>query len=353
MKKLGKFVNCEICQKEIYINPSRLKNKHHTCSRKCAGILASRLHSQKVKVNCAVCAREIFYKKSAISKIANPTCSSKCRSELLKKIYKGSNNPKFKNKSYEESYFHERCADYRRRAYDKGMPFDLDSGFLSDLYKRQDGKCFYSKLEMKFHSDKNRKNSAASYNVASLDRLDSNKGYTKDNVVWCLNCINMLKAHHALEDIKVVMKAIMLAERTRIEVKVKKLYSDAREPISNSIFNSGYDVFTHRVEEYESYYKVYSGIAIQPISNYYFILAPRSSIYKSGLIMHNSLGIIDKNYTGEIIGIFYKTENHTVPKVGDRLMQLIPQELQTCSFNVVAEFEETDRNEAGFGSSGA
>ena len=32
------------------------------------------------------------------------------------------------------------------------------------------------------------------------------------------------------------------------------------------------------------------------------------------------------NYSGEIIGVFYKTNNFIMPEVGDRLMQIIPQQ---------------------------
>ena len=205
---------------------------------------------------------------------------------------------------------------------------------------------------MKLYSDKDRKHSAADYNTISLDRLDSNGGYTKDNVVWVLNCINMFKAHHKLEDIKKVMKAIMIQESKDIKTSVKLLYIDSKMPSSASPFNAGHDIYVHRYEDCGNYIKVYSGISIQPEGNFYFILAPRSSIYKSGLTLYNNLGIIDMNYTGEIIGIFYKTNDYKGINIGDRLMQLIPQEFIKVDFQEVDELSQTDRNESGFGSSG-
>jgi hypothetical protein len=58
---------------------------------------------------------------------------------------------------------------------------DVTAEFLSELWNKQDGKCFYSGVEMvlpKFGA-------ARSPNLASLDRQDSSRGYTQNNVVWC------------------------------------------------------------------------------------------------------------------------------------------------------------------------
>jgi len=351
-RRNGQFKNCENCNKPIYISPGRLKNKSHTCSKKCHGIIASKLRSNKIKTNCSFCNKEIFFKQSAYKKQKYHTCSYKCRYSLMKSIYTGANNPKSLKLSEEDKWFYERTNDYIRRDAAKGNKSNLDYIFLKDLFYKQNKLCYYSGIEMRLYSNKNRENSAASYNVASLDRIDSKKGYSKDNVVWTINCINMFKAHHDFKDIKEVMKSIMIKEREDIKTKVKLLYPDSKMPITNNVFNAGYDIFVHRFEEFEDYIKVYSGIAIEPIGNFYYILAPRSSIYKSGLIMHNSLGIIDMNYTGELIGIFYKTESFNEVKIGDRLMQLIPQEFIKVDFIEVDSLTQTERGSGGFGSSG-
>jgi hypothetical protein len=59
--------------------------------------------------------------------------------------------------------------------------YDIDYKFLIELYKQQKGLCAYSGLPLQFGSylDKNW--------VASLERIDVTKGYTKDNV--CLICL--------------------------------------------------------------------------------------------------------------------------------------------------------------------
>jgi dUTP pyrophosphatase len=144
----------------------------------------------------------------------------------------------------------------------------------------------------------------------------------------------------------------MKRERHKARVQVKLLYENSKMPENTSEENSGYDLFAHKVEDCGTFIKVYSGIAIAPESTHYFLLAPRSSVYKKGLIMHNSIGVIDTNYRGEIIGIFHKTSNYQEVLPGERVMQLIAQELIPCEFQEVEALGETERGSGGFGSSG-
>lgn len=62
---------------------------------------------------------------------------------------------------------------------------DIDITFLINLFNQQDGICPYSGRKMKFDIN--------SQERLSLDRKDSNKGYTKDNVVWCCWQANNIK----------------------------------------------------------------------------------------------------------------------------------------------------------------
>lgn len=89
------------------------------------------------------------------------------------------------------------------------------------------------------------------------------------------------------------------------------------------------------------------------VFNTAFSVYPRSSIWKTGMVLSNSVGIVDQNYTGEICAIFY----HVMPnmpryKVGDRVCQLHLEMSPKLKFNVVDKLEDTNRGENGFGSSG-
>ena len=348
-KRQGKDIPCEICGKVFYCTPTRLrKNNHHTCSRKCLGILSSKKYSQKVKVDCKNCGKEIKYKKSEYEKIKNHTCSIKCSSELKSIIYSGAGNPsaiKLSHLSGVERVMHERISTYKSRAFQKGWDFDLDYKYLTELYNKQKGKCYYTNLKMKY------KKGPKTFDTMSLDRIDSSKGYTKDNVVLCLNCINMLKSDHNMKDFKKVFRGIAMSERFTISTRIKKLYEDSQLPSKGSEEDAGYDLYVHRIEDNGKFIKVYTGVAIEPDVGFYYMLAPRSSTHKKGLLMSNNLGIIDNNYRGEIIGIFDKTNRfEKIPEIGDRLMQLIPQQQIWVEFEEVDELSETDRGSGGFGS---
>jgi len=117
--------------------------------------------------------------------------------------------------------------------------------------------------------------------------------------------------------------------------------------------NAGYDLYIHSVEDKGTYLKIGTGISLQPELGAYFELVPRSSTYKRGLILYNNLGVIDNNYTGEIFAIFKKTEDFKeLPKIGERLVQILPRHYVQVEFDVVEDFEETKRGSGGFGSSG-
>lgn len=95
-------------------------------------------------------------------------------------------------------------------------------------------------------------------------------------------------------------------------------------------------------------------------SQYYpYYLYPRSSISKTPLIMANSVGIIDKEYRGNIMA---KVRNIPIDptnnfnyliKEGVRLFQICSPDLSPLKVIVVDELSETSRGEGGFGSTGA
>lgn len=68
------------------------------------------------------------------------------------------------------------------------MDFDITIEFVWDLFLKQNRKCALTGVPIKFSArirDRDR--------TASLDRIDSNGGYTKDNVRWVHRNINLMK----------------------------------------------------------------------------------------------------------------------------------------------------------------
>lgn len=88
----------------------------------------------------------------------------------------------------------------KRRAYKKKIPFEITTDYLKKLFDQQDGKCFYSGLPMTVADDKK-------YSI-SVDRIDSSKGYTKDNVVLAAFIVNTMKNDLSLEDFKEIVNVL-------------------------------------------------------------------------------------------------------------------------------------------------
>ena len=93
-------------------------------------------------------------------------------------------------------------------------------------------------------------------------------------------------------------------------------------------------------------------------NNYYpYYLYPRSSISKTPLLMAHSVGIIDKDYRGDIMAKvrhmpFEGNGDYNVEK-GTRLFQICSPDLSPLKLVIVKELTETSRGEGGFGSTGS
>ncbi len=85
----------------------------------------------------------------------------------------------------------------------------------------------------------------------------------------------------------------------------------------------------------------------------HYWLVPRSSIYKSGLIMANSVGVIDASYRGELKAPVWSMTGNSKVEKGDRLFQIVAPDMGHISeVRIVSSLPESKRGEGGFGSSG-
>jgi len=74
-------------------------------------------------------------------------------------------------------------------AKSRNIKFDLDVEYLWKLFVKQNKKCALSGLILVFGDKRKRKIDQ----TASLDRIDSNKGYIKGNVQWVHKVVNLMK----------------------------------------------------------------------------------------------------------------------------------------------------------------
>ena len=85
------------------------------------------------------------------------------------------------------------------------------------------------------------------------------------------------------------------------------------------------------------------------------LIAARSSLPKKGLMLPNSIGVIDQDYNGSAdeLGIFLYnfTDEPVEIKRGDRLAQALITPIQKVEFEEVEEIKKESRG--GFGSTGS
>lgn len=139
-----------------------------------------------------------------------------------------------------------------------------------------------------------------------------------------------------------------------MKVKFKKLHPQAQMPIKAHNSDAGFDLTaTSRVNWYDI--KVYgTGLAIDIPNGYVGLLFQRSSVYKQDLILANCVGVLDSGYQGEIIFKFREVStNPQVYEIGDRIGQLVILKLPEVELIEVDNFEESERGEGGFGSTGS
>jgi hypothetical protein len=91
----------------------------------------------------------------------------------------------------------------RYNAKKRGLEFNLTPKYMYDLFTSQNNKCALSGLELSFGNK--RKNIEQ---TASLDRIDSDKGYVVGNVQWVHKVINFMKGKQEQESFIKLCKLI-------------------------------------------------------------------------------------------------------------------------------------------------
>ena len=86
--------------------------------------------------------------------------------------------------------------------------------------------------------------------------------------------------------------------------------------------------------------------------NVSYYLYARSSISKTDLILHNSTGIIDAGYRGNLKAALrnLNTDDSVTIQKGQRLVQICAPNLEPFTFELVEELSLTKRGSGGFGS---
>ena len=164
-----------------------------------------------------------------------------------------------------------------------------------------------------------------------------------------------------------------------MKVKLKKISNNARLPEQGKPGDYCYDVWATSEEEiapnvwryglgfkyeierptltspFTGFNALYLKATVIDEYNVSIDLRPRSSIWKTGMMLANSPGTLDEFFRGEACAIFY----HVLPNMeryhkGDKIGQIHLSVSPKAEFEFVDEInEDTERGEGGFGSTGA
>lgn len=104
----------------------------------------------------------------------------------------GRNSSKFRGYAGMSSHY---ISSAKRRARKLKLDFDLDAKFLWKLYEKQDRKCALSGVPISFSMVNKRR----AQGTISLDRIESDKGYTRNNVQWVHKNVNLMKMYLSQE----------------------------------------------------------------------------------------------------------------------------------------------------------
>lgn len=179
--KSGYFTVCKECRnlykKEYYSLNSQLKdnekaykNLHKNSSDGKGG--------RTIKTVCPTCNYPVFISAKQLKSGNKRYCSKRCRAMA--------------------NVFNLLISTLKGRAKKKKVDFNLDAVFIEELLNKQNYKCAITGVSIILrHSYQG----TTIYDSASLDRIDSTKGYMKDNVQWVVLGINYMKMDYSENEV--------------------------------------------------------------------------------------------------------------------------------------------------------
>lgn len=142
-----------------------------------------------------------------------------------------------------------------------------------------------------------------------------------------------------------------------ISVNIKRLDNNVELPRYAYPGDAGLDLRASKAVDIKPFQRVLipTGLAIALPDGYAGFVQPRSGMaFKQGLSIVNTPGLIDSQYRGElkIIAINLDPDEVIHIECGERVAQLVIQQVPTVKLIEVDELEDTERGIGGFGSSG-
>ena len=137
-------------------------------------------------------------------------------------------------------------------------------------------------------------------------------------------------------------------------IAIKKLTKSATVPTKNNTSDAGWDLYAVEDAVINSGDRttIATGVAMAIPEGYVGLIWPRSGLaVKSGVDVF--AGVIDSGYRGEIKVCLYNSSKEELKiTTGDRIAQILFQEIPSFSLTIVDSLDITERGGDGFGRSG-
>lgn len=204
-------VKCDVCDKVFQRRNTMLilralhERKSHCCSKACAGkLLGSSLRGVRLSMSedkmKALCAEVLANPRVWRSKLAAKyKVSTGTISNVLK--HHGISLASRRNEYVFPGW---RFNSIKQVAIKNKHVFTVSQQYLHDLFHQQGGRCVYTGWTLTF----DRTRDGHRTGTASLDRIDSSKGYVEGNVQWVNKHINLMKLWRAHGDFIEFCKAV-------------------------------------------------------------------------------------------------------------------------------------------------
>lgn len=128
-------------------------------------------------------------------------------------------------------------------------------------------------------------------------------------------------------------------------------------PTKKHHYDAGFDLVNANYEIILGPYQeelIHTGVYTAIPEGHVGLVFPRSSMGKAGLVLQNTVGVIDAHYRGEIMILAKNVRNDAriVIEQYQRFAQLVIVPVFLPELEVVEELDKTIRGKGGFGSTG-
>lgn len=176
--------------------------KKYDLSGKCFGKLKvidrdKNTFGQETKWNCVCeCGKKTIVRRSDLINLHTTSCGCSHRSR---------GNKHFNWKGFGEiPYSLWSSIKFGQKRKTKRLKFNITIKYIWDLFLKQNRKCALSGMPIEFTKFVN----DSKKTTASLDRIDSAKGYTKGNIQWVHKTINQMKMDFSQDEFIYFCKAV-------------------------------------------------------------------------------------------------------------------------------------------------